>query len=264
MEKSNSQKELQETLFILFCHLCLLGCLSRSLDRLTAKIAAILPPAAFCPAVSSQLDLSWSWWNQWRWCFTRSEPRFEGSYSLRKSCLLAGWQRPAQALPWSPLPSQQPDDPQTTGTLLTCSWAQIKLTDSGSWADKWLLSWAIQFWGGLLHSNRWLINWLLSQYLWWENLGSISPGSQRIVFSTMSLCQREMLSCDGHPGFPRPHRALHRPSTVAGEEPQIITWSTSISSVDLEIVNYFKLQNTWTQSHYSLRIATVSLWRAFF
>lgn len=55
--------------------------------------------------------------------------------------------------------------------------------------------------------------------------------------------------------FPGHNRALHRSSTVAGEEPQIITWSTSISSVDLEIVNYFKLQNTWTQSHYSLRIA---------
>lgn len=40
----------------------------------------------------------------------------------------------------------------------------------------------------------------------WENLGSISPGSQRILFLTMSLCQREMLSCDGHLGFPRPQQ----------------------------------------------------------
>lgn len=55
MEKSNSQKDLQEMLFILFCHLCLLGntpgCLSRSLGRLTAKMAAILSPLQMPPHV---------------------------------------------------------------------------------------------------------------------------------------------------------------------------------------------------------------------
>lgn len=55
--------------------------------------------------------------------------------------------------------------------------------------------------------------------------------------------------------FPVHSGALQKSSTMTGEEPQIIMCSTSISSVDLEIVIYFKLKNTWTQSCYSLRFA---------
>lgn len=59
-------------------------------------------------------------------------------------------------------------------------------------------------------------------------------------------------------GFPVHSGSLQGPSTVADEEPQIITWLTSISSVDLEIVIYFQLQNTGIQSHDSLRITNLT------
>lgn len=58
-------------------------------------------------------------------------------------------------------------------------------------------------------------------------------------------------------GFPVHSGSLQGPSTVADEEPQAITWLTSISSVDLGIVIYFPLQNTGIRSHYSLRITNL-------